>query len=96
MVKTLAPGLNADVSVTSDGTSLHFIFRIPRGNDGAPGAQGLPGEVSLNDLNNGLLTTLNQTSHISNAVGTLDNAYTTSETEELRHKLNELINALRR
>lgn len=96
MVNTLPPGLNADVTVTSDGTSLHFTFSIPRGTDGAPGAQGLPGEVSLNDLNNGLLTTLNQTSNISNAVGTLDNAYTASETEELRLKLNELINALRR
>ena len=32
----------------------------------------------------------------SNAVGTLDNGYSNSETEELRNKLNELINALRR
>ena len=96
MVNTLPPGSSASVNVTSDGTSLHFTFSIPQGNDGSPGAQGLPGEVTLNDLNNGLLNTLNQTSNLSNSVATLDNGFTSPETEELRLKLNELITALRR
>jgi len=84
------------VSVSFDGTNVHFTFDIPQGNDGATGATGQPGEVSLTDLNNAQLSTLSQCSNISNGVGTLDNAYGDPESEELRQKVNELINALRR
>lgn len=70
----------------------------PAGADGAPGPQGPqgpPGEVSLVDLNNGLLNTLNQTSANTNAVATLDTAPsdppTLADYEALRAKLNELI-----
>jgi hypothetical protein len=71
----------------------------PAGADGVPGPQGpqgQPGEVSLTDLNNGLLNTLNQTSNNTNAVATLDNPFPDPDVETLRQKVNELINMLRR
>jgi hypothetical protein len=68
----------------------------PEGPQGPAGPQGPPGEVTQTDLNNGLLNTLSQCSNISNGVATLDNPFSDAEAEELRGKLNELINALRR
>jgi hypothetical protein len=95
-VNTLPAGSAATVDVTFDGTSVRFTFGIPQGNDGATGAAGPPGEVMQVDLDNGLLNTLAQTSANTNAVSTLDSGYSDLETEELRNKVNELINALRR
>ncbi len=92
-VNTVPPGSPANVSVNFDGTNVRFTFDIPQGFDGAAGQ---PGEVSLVDLNNGLLNTLNQTSNNTNGVSTLDNGFSDPASEELRNKLNELINALRR
>ncbi|HEY6167410.1 MAG TPA: hypothetical protein VI454_05180 [Verrucomicrobiae bacterium] len=42
-VTTLDPGNNADVTVSFDGSNVHFNFSIPRGDTGA---QGQNGEVS--------------------------------------------------
>lgn len=95
-VNTLPAGSAATVDLTFDGTNVHFSFGIPQGNDGATGAAGPPGEVSLVDLDNGLASTLAQTSANTNAVSTLDSSYSDPETEELRNKVNELINAMRR
>ena len=52
--------------------------------------------MTQTDLNNGLMNNLSQCSKISNGVATLDNPFVDPEAEELRGKLNELINALRR
>ncbi|MBE7496573.1 MAG: hypothetical protein HS117_16645 [Verrucomicrobiaceae bacterium] len=95
-VTTLDPGQNAAVDVSFDGTQVHFTFSIPRGEPGAEGATGPPGEVSLADLNNGLETTLAQTSANTNAVGTLDAPFADPDSETLRQKMNELVLALRR
>jgi hypothetical protein len=95
-VNTLPPGSPAAVNVSFDGSNVHFTFDIPQGNDGPTGATGQPGEVTQTDLNNGLLTNLTQCSNNSNGVATLDNAFGDPESEDLRQKLNELINALRR
>ncbi|MBI3880473.1 MAG: hypothetical protein HY301_10475 [Verrucomicrobia bacterium] len=43
-VNTLNPGDPATVSVTFDGTTVHFTFNLPRGGDGPPGASGGPGD----------------------------------------------------
>jgi len=95
-VNTLPAGSPANVSVSFDGTNVHFTFDIPQGNDGPTGATGQPGEVSLTDLNNGLQNNLSQCSNNSNGVSTLDNSFGDPASEELRNKVNELINALRR
>ncbi|MFM2168540.1 MAG: hypothetical protein RIS79_2911 [Verrucomicrobiota bacterium] len=95
-VNTLPPGSNAAVNVNFDGTNVHFIFDIPHGNNGPTGATGQPGEVSLTDLNNAQLSTLGQCSNNSNNVATLDTPMGDPESEVLRQKVDELINALRR
>ena len=70
-VSTLPPGSSAGVSVSFDGSNVHFTFSIPQGADGATGAQGPPGEVTQTDLNNAVQNTLSQSSNNSNAVSTL-------------------------
>ncbi|WP_294227571.1 hypothetical protein [Prosthecobacter sp.] len=99
-VNTLPPGSSANVSVSFDGSNVHFTFDIPQGSDGASGAQGPPGEVSQTDLNNGLLNNLSQCSNNSNGVNTLgqgaDGSYNQSQMQDVLNKLDELINALRR
>lgn len=97
-VNTLDPWENATVDATFDGTNVHFTFGIPRGNDGnngadgANGSDGAPGEVSQQQLDDAI----NGTSANTNGVNTLDNSYADTDAEELRQKVNELINALRR
>ena len=71
----------ATVSSYYDGTYVRFTFGIP---------QGVPGEVSLIQLNDAI----SFTSANSNAVATLTEPSPT--VEELAAKLNELITALRR
>lgn len=95
-VNTLPPGSNAAVNVSFDGTNVHFTFAIPQGNEGPTGATGQPGEVSMTDLNNAQLSTLGQCSNNSNNVATLDTPMADPESEVLRQKMDELINALRR
>ena len=71
----------------------------PAGAEGPPGPQGpqgQPGEVSLTDLNNGLLNTLSQTSANTNAVATLDFPFADPDVEVLRQAFNALVQALRR
>ena len=64
----------------------------PNGNDGATGPQGPPGEVTQAALD----AAVSGTSSISNGVETLDTVFPDPAMEEMRAKLNELINALRR
>ncbi len=97
-VTTLNPGENATVDASFDGTNVRFQFGIPRGNDGSSGdngqngSDGVPGEVSNADLANAI----GGTSANSNGVSTLDNNYADPDMEELRQKMNEMVNALRR
>ena len=63
----------------------------PQGNDGPSGPQGPPGEVSLAQLDNGLLNTLNQTSANTNNIITIDTNFADPDMEALRQKMNEMI-----
>ena len=101
-VNTLPPGSVATVNVFFDGTLVHFTFGIPQGNtgaqgnDGGVGPQGLPGEVTLAQLQAESLAVLNACSSNSNAVDVLGTPFADPDAEALRVKMNELINALRR
>jgi hypothetical protein len=86
-VNTLEPWESATVDASFDGSNVHFTFGIPRGNDGSSGADGAPGEVSLQQLDDAI----SGTSANTNNVSTLDNSYADPEMEELRQKLNEMI-----
>ena len=91
-VTTLAPGTPATVSVSFDGTNVHFVFGIPTGDTGGQGIQGIPGEVT----NAALATAINGTSGNSNAVATLDTPFADPDAESMRQRFNELVLALRR
>lgn len=96
-VNTLNPGDPATVSVTFDGSNVHFTFGIPRGNDGATGP---PGEVTTADMNNAISNAISGTSNNTNGVGTLgqsaDFNYNQSQMQDVLSKLDEFINAARR
>jgi hypothetical protein len=99
-VTTLPAGGAANVIASVVGNTLHLTFEIPQGFDGATGPQGVPGEVTLADLNNAVLNVLNQSSANSNGVGTLamgvSDPPTQSEVQQIANKVDELIQALRR
>ena len=110
-VSTLGPGSNATVAVSFDGSNVHFTFGLPsgaNGNDGGiggQGPQGAPGEVSAQQLTDGLSATLAtataNSSANTNAVPTLDAPFandppTMADLEVLRGKINEMLLALRR
>ncbi len=86
-VTTLDPAEAATVQTSFDGTSVHFEFGIPRGNDGSAGADGAPGEISQSQLD----TAISGTSANTNGVATLDDVFADPEMEALRQKLNETI-----
>jgi len=99
-VNTLPAGSPATVSVSFDGTLVHFTLNLPAGQNGANGVDGAigpPGEVT----NAALAMSISGTSSNSNAVPTLDTAFandppTLADMEIVRAKMNELITALRR
>ena len=93
-VNTLPAGSPATVSLTFDGTLIHFVFNLPIGPEGA---QGVPGEVT----SSALAMSISGTSSNSNAVPTLDTAFsndppTLADMETMRAAHNALVNALRR
>ena len=89
-VNTLPPGDPAAVSVSVIGDVLHLTFSLPMGQSG------LPGEVTLADLNAAIATT----SSNSNAVATLgelaEGSYNQTQMQNVINKVDELILALRR
>lgn len=104
-VNTLNPGDSATVSVSFDGTNVHFTFSIPRGNDGVQGLQGIPGtngtDGAPGEVTNAQLTTaVNGSSSNTNAVATLglvvSDPPTQAELQSVANKMDELILALRR
>ncbi len=93
-VNTLPAGSPATVSVSFDGTLVHFVFNLPVGQDGV---QGPPGEVT----SLALAMSISGTSSNSNAVTTLDTAFsndppTLADLEVMRAAYNALVLALRR
>ena len=65
-VNTVSPGSPAQVTHNFDGTTVHFVFDIP---------QGVPGEVSLSDLQ----TAINTTAQNPGGVPPLDPGATLAE-----------------
>ena len=88
-VTTLDPGSAATVGVSSDGSNVHFSFGIPRGDTGA---QGAPGEVSTQQLNDGIAGTSNNT----NAVATLNASHDDPVVQAIIDKVNEFLTTARR
>ena len=106
-VTTLPPGDSATVGTNFDGIHVRFTFGIPRGTtggDGAPGPQGVPGEVTnaalATALSSALATAAANSSANSNGVAalglTVSDPPTQTEMQAIASKLDELIAALRR
>ena len=97
-VNTLPAGSASTVSVSFDGTNVHFTFGIPVGADGA---QGVPGEVTNAQLATAISMAVGGTSNNSNAVPTMDTPFTNdpptlADMETMRAAHNALVLALRR
>ena len=97
-VNTLPAGSASTVSVSFDGTNVHFTFGIPVGADGA---QGLSGEVTNAQLATAISMAVGGTSNNSNAVPTMDTPFTNdpptlADMETMRAAHNALVLALRR
>ncbi|MEO6786626.1 MAG: hypothetical protein ABI318_10880 [Chthoniobacteraceae bacterium] len=104
-VNTLPAGSLATVDASITGTVLHLTFGIPDGPSGADGQQGPPGEVSAVQLNDSiaaaLVTATANSSANTNAVATLDTAFTNdpptlADMETMRAAHNALVLSLRR
>ena len=98
-VATLDPGMSATVSVSFDGTNVHFTFGIPRGEAGGTGDQGIqgpPGEVTASQLNTAIATSALNPSGVSPLNIGFSEPPTASELTEVKDKLNELLTALQR
>ncbi|HCN78237.1 MAG TPA: hypothetical protein DIT13_13705 [Verrucomicrobiales bacterium] len=91
-VDTLPPDESATVSVSVTGTVLHLTFGIPQGEQGDSGP---PGEVSAQDLADGLETR----AHAIPSTGTLDQSaepeYSPTQAQDIINTLNALITALK-
>jgi len=72
---------------------VHYLFGIPRGQDGTDGTNGTNGIDGTNGevFNATLASTISGTSSNTNGVATLDTAFADPDMEALRLKLNEMI-----
>ena len=89
-VSTLNPGDPATVSVSFDGSNVHFSFAIPRG------AEGAPGEVTTQQLASAIAGTSSSTNGVATLSIVVSEPPTQREVQAVANKLDELILALRR
>lgn len=92
-VNTLNPGDSATVSVSFDGTNVHFTFGIPRG---AEGVQGPPGEVTNAQLTSAIATTAQNPSGVAPLSQSADSNYNQGQMQQVMDKLDEVLNAIKR
>lgn len=92
-VNTLPAGDPATVSVSFDGTSVHFSFGIPQG---IQGVQGVPGEVSNGQLSAAIETTALNPASVTPMTVSFSEPPTSNELHQVQDKFNELLMALRR
>ncbi len=92
-VNTLKPGESATVTVSFDGTNVHFTYGIPRG---AEGVQGPPGEVTAAQLTAAIATTAQNPAAVSPLNQVADAAYNQGQLQQVMDKLDELLAAVKR
>ena len=89
-VTTLPAGDPAAVSASVIGDVLHLSFGIPQGQSG------LPGEVTLADMNAAIATTSSNSNAVVNLSELAEGTYNQTQMQNVINKVDELINALRR
>jgi len=98
-VNTLPAGEPATVVSFLNGNTVHLTFGIPQGFNGADGSNGndgAPGEVTLQQLEDGIATTSANSNGVAELGMTVSDPPTQSEVQQIAGKLDELILALRR
>lgn len=91
-VETLNFDEQATVTVTVTANTLHFEFGIPQGFPGEPGP---PGEVTLEQLTEGLDTRSYTVHQVSSLAMTADGEYSPTQLQEIIYKIDELLTALK-
>ena len=89
-VNTLPAGDPATVAASVMADVLHLTFGIPQGQSG------LPGEVTLADMNAAIATTSSNSNSVTNFNELAEGTYNQTQMQALINKVDELINALRR
>jgi hypothetical protein len=89
-VTTLPAGDPATVAASVMADVLHLTFGIPQGQSG------LPGEVTLADMNAAIATTSSNSNAVVNLNELAEGTYNQTQMQNLINKVDELINALRR
>jgi hypothetical protein len=89
-VNTLPAGDPAEVSASVMADVLHLTFGIPQGQSG------LPGEVTLADMNAAIATTSSNSNAVVNLSELAEGTYNQTQMQNVINKVDELINALRR
>ena len=89
-VTTLPAGDPATVAASVMADVLHLTFGIPQGQSG------LPGEVTLADMNAAIATTSSNSNAVTNFNELAEGTYNQTQMQNLINKVDELINALRR
>lgn len=92
-VNTLNPGESATVTVSFDGTHVHFTYGIPRG---AEGIQGPAGEVTTAQLSSAISGTAQNPASVSPLSAVADGSYNPTQMQQVMDKLDELLNAIKR
>lgn len=92
-VNTLNPGDPATVSVSFDGTYVHFTFGLP---SGVTGPQGPPGEVTTAQLSTAIATTAQNPSAVTSLSQAADSTYNPTQMQQVIDKLDELLAAVKR
>ena len=100
-VTTLNPGDAASVQATFDSSNntVHYVFGIPRGQDGTNGTNGndgQPGEVTQAQLDSAISGTSNNTNGVATLSQVAAASYDPIQMQAVLDKVDELINALRR
>jgi hypothetical protein len=89
-VTTLPAGDPATVAASVMADVLHLTFGIPQGQSG------LPGEVTLADMNAAIATTSSNSNAVVNLNELAEGTYNQTQMQNVINKVDELINALRR
>lgn len=89
-VTTLPAGDPASVSVSFDGTDVHFSFAIPQGQSGPPG------EVSQGQLDAAIATTPVNPLPVAALSLSADFSYNQGQLQQIADKVDELLSVLKR
>ena len=92
-VLTLDPNEPATVAVNLVGTTLHLTFGIPKGFDGS---DGLPGEVTQQDLDDAINGTSNNSDQVDTLSMSVEDPPSQNDVQTIADKVDELLLALRR